>query len=308
MYLLRGTVISLAAFFVAYAFLSVILVFVWRTLGRVHSIQSADILYGIRVLPLIAASGLVVFFTVPSFLYLEPYLTDERIGAGALAMAAAGATVIFSGLLNSAKAWLTTSRFMTACLARSRRLETAEGICAYEMLDEDPVLFVAGVWRSKLLVSSGAVALLDAGEIQAAIQHEVAHANRGDNLKKLVLRLCALPWFDSLEREWVRATEMAADGAAAHDEETALNLASALIKMTQVSSRTRTPELGMTLLPPNGASVTARVERLLSGSASTDRNSRVVWWVLLAATVLAVSVPYARALAQMHGVTELLLR
>ncbi|HXN21426.1 MAG TPA: M56 family metallopeptidase [Candidatus Dormibacteraeota bacterium] len=308
MYLLRGTVISLAAFFLVYAFLSLIVAFVWRALRRMHSIQSADLLYGIRVLPLIGASGLVAFFTVPSFLYLEPYLTEERIGVGALGMAAAGATVIFSGVLNSARAWLRTSRFMTACLARSRRLETAKGICTYEMLDEDPVLFLAGVWRPKLVVSSGAVALLDADEIQAAMQHEVAHAKRGDNLKKLVLQLCALPWFDSLEREWVRATEVAADGAAANDEETAVNLASALIKITQFSSRTTTPELGMTLLPRNGASVTARVQRLMSGSGSTQKNSRVLWWVVLAATALAVTVHYARALSEMHGVTELLLR
>ncbi len=118
----------------------------------------------------------------------------------------------------------------------------------------------------------------------------------------------ALPWFDSLEREWVRATEVAADGAAANDEKTALDLASALIKMTQASSRTRTPELGMTLLPHNGACVTARVQRLLSGRRSTHRNNRVLWWVLLAAAVLTVSVHYARALTQMHEVTELLLR
>ena len=308
MYLLRGTVISLAAFFLAYAFLSVILVSVWRTRGRKHSIQSAGILFGIRVLPLLGACGLVAFFTVRSFLFLEPYLTDEKIGVGALGLAAAGATVIFIGVFNCIRAWLRTSKFMTACMARSRRLETTAGICAYEVLDAVPVLFVAGVRRPKLLVSSGAVALLDADEIRAAIQHEVAHANRGDNLKKLVLQFSALPGLGSLDREWVRATEVAADDAAANDEETALNLASALIKMTRASSWTRTPELGMTLLPHNGASVTARVQRLLAERRSIHRNNRVLWWGLLAAAVVAVCVHYAQALTQMHEVTELLLR
>lgn len=308
MYLLRGAVVSLAIFFLIYASLSLILVIVWRTLGRKYSIQSAAILYGIRLLPLIGACGLVALFTVPSFLHLEPYVTDERIGAGVFAMAAAGGTVLLAGFLNCARAWVSTSSFVTRWLARSRRLERTDGIDAYEVRDENPVLFVAGVWHPKLLVSSGAVALLDADEIQAAIQHEVAHANRSDNLKKLVLQFCALPWLDSLEREWVKATEVAADDAAANDEGTALDLASALIKMTRASSPTRTPELGMTLVPQNGASVSARVQRLMSGRRSTPRNNQVLWWVLLASAAIAGSVHYAWALTQMHGVTELLLR
>jgi Zn-dependent protease with chaperone function len=308
MYLLRGVVVSLAVFFLVYAALSGVLVCVWRKLGRNLSALGATTLYGIRVLPLMGAGGLLALFTLPSFLYLEPYFTDERIGVGAFAMAAAGAMVLLTGFFNSARAWVRTSRFLSVCLSRSRRLEPANGTCTYEVQDEDPLILVAGAWRPTLLVSTGAVALLDAGEIHAAIQHELAHVQRRDNLKKLVLRFCALPWLAALDREWLKATEEAADDAATQDEATALDLASALIKMAQAPSRGGTPELGMALVPPNRASVSARVQRLLSERCPAHCNNRLLWWVLLTSAVLAASAHYAWALVQMHEATEFLVR
>ncbi len=308
MYLLRGIVVSLAAFFLVYVVLSGILVCVWRMWGRKFSIQSAPSLYGIRLVPLIFACGLVALFTVPSFLYLEPYFPGEKIGARAFVLAVAGAGVLLAGLLNGASALVRTSKLLRVCLAHSCRRETSHRIRACEVPEKDPVLFVAGVWRPKLVVSSGTLALLDADEIQAAVQHEMAHVNRGDNWKKLLLQFCALPGLGSLEREWLRAAEEAADDAAAADPGAALALASALIKMARVSSRRQAPELGMTLVPQNGASVSARVQRLLSGTRSRPRNNRILWWTLLASAALAVSVNYAWVLMQVHEVTELLLR
>jgi Zn-dependent protease with chaperone function len=197
---------------------------------------------------------------------------------------------------------------MNASLARARRLEATHGVRTYEVLDENLALFVAGVWRPKLLVSSGAMALLDAGEIRAALQHELAHVKRGDNLKKLVLRFCALPGLGSLEREWLKATEEEADDTAARDEGTALDLASALIKMTRASSLRGAPPLGMALVPENGASVSARVERLLAAERPAGKNHRVLAWAILASAALAVSLNYAWVLVQMHEITEALLR
>ena len=309
MYLLRGMVVSFAVFFLVYVMLSAILVLVWQTWGRKHSIPSAAFLLGIRVSPLIAALGLVALFTLPSFLYLEPRFSSEAISAGALAVAAAGAALLLAGIFNSTRALVKTSRFIAGCMEHSLRLETASSICIYQVPSQDPLLVVAGVWRPKLLISSGTLALLDSDEIEAAIQHEIAHVNRSDNLKKLVLHCCAFPWLGSLEYEWLKATEMAADDAAADNKRTAISLASALIKMARPCVRMRTPELGMTLVPENGAAVSARVERLLSEiSPASKKQDRVMWWALFASVGFVVCANYGWALLQMHEMTEFLIR
>lgn len=307
-YLLRGLVVSLGVFFLAYIALSGIIACVWRVLGKKGAALSATALYGIRILPLLAAGALVALFTVPSFLYLEPGLTDERIGSCALALAIGGALVLVAGGIDAVRAWWKTSRFVASCLEQARRLEMPAGIPAYEVLSGAPTLCVSGVWRPKLLVSSAAVALLDSVEIEAAIRHEVAHVHRKDNLKKLALRLCPFPALASLEREWLRAAEMAADDEATCHERTALDLASALLKLACASAPARTPELGMTLIPENGAPLSARVERLLAWKPSRQRGRQHIRWALLVGALAGVGLNYGWALAQMHEFTELLVR
>jgi Zn-dependent protease with chaperone function len=308
MYLLRGAVVSLGVFFLVYVALSVIVACVWAFVGRKLPPRSDAALYGIRVAPLFGACALVAFFTVPSFLYLEPRSTGETIGVSAFALAAGGAAVLVAGCINAVKAWLKTARFVTACLEQARRLEMPAGIPAYEVLGGAPTLCVSGVWRPKLLVSSAVVALLDPVEIEAAIRHEVAHVHHQDNLKKLVLRFCPFPALASLEREWSRAAEIAADDDAVCHERTALDLASALLKMARASAQARTPELGMTLVPERGAAVSTRVERLLAWKPSPRRRLRHFQWALLVGALVSVGLNYAWVLGLMHELTELLIR
>lgn len=308
MYWLRGAVVSLGVFFLVYAALSVIVACAWTLVVRKYPPRSDAALYGIRVAPLFGAGALVALFTVPSFLYLEPRFTDETIGVGAVALAAGGTVVLAAGCINAVRAWLKTARFAASCLEQARRLEMPAGIPAYEVLGGAATLCVSGVWRPKLLVSSAVVALLDAVEIEAAIRHEVAHVHRKDNLKKLVLRFCPFPALASLEREWSRAAEIAADDDAVGHERTALDLASALLKMARASAQARTPELGMTLIPNNGAPVSTRVERLLAWKHSQRQGRRHLQWALLGGALVGVGLNYAWALAQMHEFTELLVR
>jgi Zn-dependent protease with chaperone function len=67
--------------------------------------------------------------------------------------------------------------------------------------------------------------------LQTALNHEVAHVSRRDNLKKLLLRFVAFPGMSGLETAWLEATEMAADDAAVSTAGDALDLAAALIKL-----------------------------------------------------------------------------
>jgi hypothetical protein len=308
MYLLRGAVVSLGVFFLAYVLLSGIIACAWRIVGKKRAPLSAAALYRIRIVPLLGATGLIAFLSVPSFLYLEPRLTHETIGSSALVLAFGGAMLLVAGCMNALRAWLKTAQFVAPCLEQARRLEPHERIPAYEVLSVAPTLFVIGIWRPKLLISSAALELLDCNEVQAAIRHEAAHVNSRDNLKKLVLRFCPFPWLDSLERQWLRAAEMTADDDAACDERMALDLASALLKMARGPAQGRTPELGMTLIPERGPAVAIRVERLLAWQPSHRRRLRHLPWALLVGALVGIGPNYAWALAQMHTFTELLVR
>ncbi len=182
-----------------------------------------------------------------------------------------------------------------------------EGVPTLAVPGEELLFFVGGLWRPRILISTGAIALLSADELHASIQHELVHVRRRDNLKKLLLQFCALPPLVSLDREWLKAAELAADDEAGTDDVTALSLASALVRMTRAASRAKAPELGMALFSQN-ASLDTRVQRLLAGRSSTRRSNRVLFWALLAAVGFVVGANFSSALAGAHQLTEFLMR
>jgi hypothetical protein len=310
MYFLRGAVVSLGVYFLIYVALSVIVVCCGRVVRSRRIALNAGRLYGIRVLPLAGAVGIVGLFSVPSFLYLEPYVTDERIGLLGISIAIGGGMFISLGLASVLSAWWKTSRFLASCKGISERMEIEPGAPAFEVTGAGPALLVAGIFRPRILISRGAGELLDAPEMQVAIRHELAHVRRRDNLKKLVLRFCSFPFMAKLEREWLHAAELAADDAAVNDEHAALDLASALIKMTRQRPRMLTPELAMSLVPHEGTLLTGRIERLLRWQrhVQTPTPHFRILMVGVALAVLIVGFHYGSILQRMHEVTELLMR
>jgi len=156
-----------------------------------------------------------------------------------------------------------------------------------------------------------------AGELQAALNHEVAHVRRRDNLKKLMLRCVAFPGMTGLEAAWLEATEMAADDAAVSNAGEALDLASALVKLSRlqpVEWATVDPTIGLTaaLVHGSAAVVSARVERLIAWSSDCLAPPKTFspWYGLgaAAATVAVFLVTYGHLLVQVHMATEWLVR
>jgi len=305
MYLLRWTVVSFGVFFLLYAGLSFAVAILWRTF---KNRLSATALFALRVLPFFCATGIVLLFAVPSFFYLEPNSAEESVGAGGVLTALGGGAILLIGMGSVVAAWRRASRFLASCAANSRQLKTDVGVPAFEVSGPAPALLVGGVCRPRLLVSGRAAELLDQREMNVAIRHELAHIRCRDNLKKLVLHFCVFPFLAALDREWLMAAEIAADDAAVNDEQTALDLASALLKIARDSSNATMPALAMSLVPERGAAVSARVERLLSWKRP-ERHRRS-WRALAVITGIAVLVGmhYPWMLAQMHEFTELLVR
>ncbi len=310
MYFIRGGVIALGVFLLVYVALSLLVGVAWRAMRRDQRPVRSATAYGFRILPLVAALVAVTVLTVPSFLCFEPRWDDEPIGTAALALASAGAAILIFGTINALLAWTRTSRSVSAWIADAQALKPVATVPAFQTSEAAPLLAVAGLGRPKLLVSSCAGRLLDPGELEMAIRHELAHVRRRDNLKKLVLRFCAFPSLRVLERAWLQAAEMDADDEAVKDERSALDLASALIKVSRRSPRVCGPELAMDLVSHAPGAVRARVERLLAWKPRVPPNPRPlpIAVPVALATAMVAGLTYMWTLACVHQLTELLVR
>ncbi len=170
----------------------------------------------------------------------------------------------------------------------------------------------AGIVHPRVLLSGAAESMLTGNELQTALNHEIAHVRRRDNLKKLLLRFVAFPGMSALEAAWLEATEMAADDAAVSNASQALDLAAALIKLSRLGPAEPLADLTAALVHSPASVMNARVERLIAWS-----DDRLVlpqrffpWYGLGAAlaTVAVFAVTYSPLLAQVHTATEWLVR
>jgi len=175
-------------------------------------------------------------------------------------------------------------------------------------------MVAAGIVRPLILLSEAAESALTAGELEAALHHEVAHVRQHDNLKKLLLRLLAFPGMGGLEAAWVEASEMAADDSAVSTPSEALDLAAALIKLSRLAPACSTADLTAALVHSHGAAsaMNARIERLIAWSQRRNQRPRQYspWYGLAAAaaTVAIFSVTYNQLLVHVHIATEWLVR
>jgi Zn-dependent protease with chaperone function len=308
-YFLRGAFLWLGTFFLIYLTLSLGLAGAWQFLSKRGATWNASCLYALRAFPLVAAMILVFFFAIPSFLRLEPYGANETIGYLGLGLAFGGTAVVAFGAISALLALWNTSRFLAAYPQKRLRHSYKSGAWVVEIVTAKPMLLVAGIYRPKVLVSQEAVRLLDEAEMRAGIRHEQAHARFHDNLKKLVLRAAQFPLLSALEQSWMHAAELAADDAAATDESSALDLASALLKVANRSSASHMPELATSLLPDTQDALRVRVERLMAWQprpASAPRTRLLAPCLLAALGLLAIG--YVPLLRLIHELSELLTR
>ena len=168
-----------------------------------------------------------------------------------------------------------------AALAEIPGLAAALGVRppSVSYLDRDaPVLFCTGVRAPLIVVSRGALRLLDPEELRAALAHEIAHLARHDPAASwVVMAARALLWFNPafqvLSRAVARDAEWLADDRAAAACGDRLALASGLLKLHRatagVAQVRRTLPLAGALAEPlarvRSLDVETRCRRLLDG-------------------------------------------
>jgi beta-lactamase regulating signal transducer with metallopeptidase domain len=277
----------------------------WRSLAPS---RSATFLLGLRLVPLAVAVAITAVYAVPSFLILEPGHIEEPLGPMLVLLAGGAFAWLLIAALRAVAAQRRTSRILSRLVKGAKGMEKGTSFPVLRLSSHDPVLTVAGICAPKVLVSEIAVTILTSEELEAALRHEMAHIRRHDNLKKLLFRFASFPAMGRLESAWSEMSEMAADDAAISNSTEALDLASALIKLSRFAPVQPSYALTSALLPGTTASLTARVRRLFNWTDTQDRKTGPhVLPVAVVIGLLAV-LTYGPLLTSMHSVTEWLVR
>jgi len=256
---------------------------------------AARLLFGLRILPLVLTLIAVLAFCIPSYLWLEPEATGEKVGLLCVLMALLGISLWVPALKRVIGAVRGTNRYLNECERRGRKI-TVPGETSPALLvgDKVPVLAVAGVFRPRLLISRRVLRELSPEQRETALRHEHAHRTSGDNFKRLLILLApdAVPFvstFGGVERAWSKFTEWAADDeATAGDPERALSLASALVRVAKMGARPRSNVLSCSLVG-GSQELSERVDRLLRPQPKPDKPVKEVVRLLGSAAALALS-------------------
>ncbi len=179
---------------------------------------------------------------------------------------------------------------------RTTWLPTSEPICA-----------TVGLLRPRVLVSEALKTGIDASELDAAIAHERAHAQRRDPLTSLALAIAALPMPVVLARRLravhIEAVEQACDVEAAAAVGDPTLVASSLLSFARLGQpAVSLPSVAATMAAPPLAD---RVRALLALGEPVPRRSWTLRLVVTALSALAVaSLSHAH---EIHHVVETLL-
>ncbi len=316
MFALRGVAISFSVFVVVYCVLSLAVLTTWRRVRqrvqRHRVCRIADLHFALRMFPLATAALITAVFTVPSFLLLEPRAIDEPVGGVPLTLGICGAAFALFGAGNALIATLRASRSVSVWTDDAEPIASVHAVPVLRILRSVPPMTAAGILHPRVLVSGVAEFLLSGRELQTALNHEMAHVQRRDNLRKLLFRFVAFPGMRGLEASWLEATEMAADDAAVSSHGEALDLAAALIKLSRFAPAESRTDLSAALVHNPASMMNARVERLISWSDQPQVHSKGLSGrsgIAVAAVVLTMfGVVYSPLLSEIHTATEWLMR
>jgi beta-lactamase regulating signal transducer with metallopeptidase domain len=281
--------------------------------------RAARLLVGLRLLPFALAVLFVLGLCVPSYLWLEPTATSERVGLMCGLLGLFGAATWLNSLARTAQSLFVSLHHNRLCrFAGQEARLPGESSPVVLVENEAPLLAMAGLFRPRLLISRSVLQNLSAAELGAALAHEHAHRTSRDNLKRLLIQLAPdiLPFLHplrTLERTWSQFAEWAADDQATEgDSGRAVSLAAALVQVARIGRGPRLPFLSTSLLASD-RDLSARVDRLLetlpviaTPTAQTPPALRTAGVLLVGCMAALLATP--ATLAVVHELLELLLR
>jgi Zn-dependent protease with chaperone function len=242
---------------------------------------AARFLLALRLLPLTLAAGTTLGLCVPSYLWFEPELFDEPVGFACLTLSILGLGICGAAVSRTIRAGTRSVMFARQC-RRSGHEMSGQFPPTFVVEGSAPFLALTGIVRPRVVMSESIFQALSGEELSVVLRHECAHRTSRDNLKRLCIFLAPgimpLPGgARALERAWSTFAEYAADEeAVGGDVNRSLALASALVRVARFGSMrgltpVTTPFLG------DVSDLTARVNRLLTGTRRFESSRRASW-------------------------------
>jgi BlaR1 peptidase M56 len=289
-----------------------------RMAARMKPSSAARLLFFLRISPMALTVFALLAFCIPSYLWLEPEAAGEKVGLVCFVMATLGAAIWMLSIARVVSAVRGTVEYLHRCERHGRKINVpGEPSPALLLADEAPVLAVAGVVRPRLVISRTVLRGLTAEQRDAALRHERAHRTSRDNIKRFLILLSpdVLPFlrtFTTLEHNWARFTEWAADDQAVEgDPHRALSLASALVRVARMGSKPKLSYLFSSLVQDDHE-LTERVDRLLRSQPNPGEPAEVLvpfltsTGALMACTVVLVTI-WPGSLSLVHQALEQLV-
>lgn len=316
---LYGACVLLVVFGVLMAALDVLLLALtprlFDRLARTAPGQKTDALLLIRSLPVGLAAAATALVFLPAWWRHEPQGTGETASGFLVALALLAMAPLLQGACRAGLMFVKTRDRLRTWRGRGSASRVHASFEVVEVTSEDLALCVGGYLRPTIYASTDVMASLEPEEFEAALAHEVSHAQRRDPLRLLWLGSC--PDFLQLFRldgEWRRAfsrsCEFAADaGASRGNPEAALDLASALLKVARLRafrplSAEVLADVAVSSAFSSRVDLEARVEALANPriEAATAGSS---WRPLMfAATLLLLCAGGAMASEHVHSLAE----
>lgn len=310
----RGLFVSMGVFGVLYCIFSLLVAAGWRCVGPLQKRMTASglarLLFWVRISPAVLSALLTLAYVLPAFLLLEGG-PDEDLGT--LLFGICSVLLLCAAVFRMVTTQSRTQGLVSTWMSKVTVLDCTTTVPTFQAKAGAPPLLVYGVRSPLILVSEAAVSLLSRDELRVSVQHEVEHTHSHDNLKKLIVHACPFPGMGSLDRAWQEASELAADNAAVSTRQEALDLAAALIKLSQLAPL-HLPPAFTTGLVNSATPVSLRVERLLDWNGSESRSWGLRAWFLVPLTLMTLIMArytvddYTRALSFTHHLTEWFVR
>ncbi|WP_409343232.1 M56 family metallopeptidase [Paenibacillus sp. MBLB4367] len=156
----------------------------------------------------------------------------------------------------------------------------------------DPIALTMGFIRPRIVLSTGLLQLLDSGELEALIQHEIYHMKHRDPLKTFIMSLCSsVLWYVPIlkwsQKQYTAAREVLADSYAIEAMGSAESLGSALLKLLR---RKQTKRYPFTYASFAESSINYRIQYLIDPQAKPPFRLPVKRMMLSLQVVAALSV------------------
>lgn len=268
--------------------------------------RRAAALFHLRTAPIFVAVLWAFAVVLPTFLWFEPRGTIETPGRALTGAAILGLILLLSIAWRTVHAWVATRHLTDEWLRRASPLTGLDSsLPAFAVDLSFPVVAVVGVLRPRLFVADQVLRECTPDELRAMIAHESAHVRRRDNLKRLLVRLCAGERRWDLREDWSAAVEEAADASAlARQPQLRSDLAQALVRVARlaVPLHLRASASAFYL----GGSIESRIRRIIDAPAFDDPQPYgclMLWSVAAAFAVTALA-----AAPTLHLVVEAAVR